>query len=416
MAQGDRLLYQGAVGMADRGWGLANTPDTRFRIASVSKQVTAALVLRLVEDGLIDLDAPIAAYLPNGPAFKDRVTVHHMLTHTSGIPEGGGALLFEPGTGYRYSNPNYSTLARVVEAVTGRRYADALREHVLAPLGLAGIQTAYDGEVVERLARGYARTPFGYTEEDPFLDGHPYGSGELAATVGELFRWTRALHRTEPFRDAATLDLMRRPHAHAGTHPIGDYGYGLMVLTAASDSSIVYLHDVRHGPFISDVRYYPDGDYTVVAVGNAEGNETAVTVDIATGLADLLLGCMPALPRRPIAFDVAAAAEAEGVEVAVARYRQLACDERFDVGEDQLNALGYAYVSRGDLATALRLFELNVEAYPEAPNPRDRLAETALALGDTARAAAEYRRALALDPDYPNADGARAVLDRLGRQ
>ena len=415
IAQGDSVIYAGAVGMADREAGAANTVDTRFCIASVTKQFTAALVLQLVEDGLIDLDAPIATYLPDGPSYGNRVTVHHLLAQTSGVPEDGDALSFEPGTEYQYSNPNYGLLAEAVEAVTGQTYAEALRERLLVPLGLDGIRTAYEGVAVDGLARGYARTPFGYEEEDPFLDGRPYGSGELAATVGELFRWTRALHAAEPFEDAATLDRMRQPHADAGTHPLGPYayGYGLMIVEGGEGTPPVVMHDGRHGPFISDVRYLPETDHTIVALGNAEGNETAVTVDVATGLMDLLMGREPARPRRPVAFELGAVVEAEGAEAAVDRYCQLAGDERFAVDEDQLNTLGYDYVARGDLETALRLFELNVEAYPEAPNPRDSLGETALALGDTARAAAEYRRALALDPDYPNADGARAVLARI---
>lgn len=418
VAQGERILYDGAVGQADRAWGIANTPDTRFRIASVTKQFTAALVLQLVEEGLVDLHAPISTYLPESPEYGDRVTVHHLLAHTSGVPEEGADLLFVPGARYQYSNPNYTLLARIAEAVAGQLFAGALRDRLLAPLGLDGIQTAHYGEVVERLARGYARTPFGHREEDPFLDGHPYGSGELAATAGELLRWTRALHRAEPFENPATLDLMRRPHADAGRTPYGPYayGYGLMVLTMDADSSLVYMHDGRLGPFVSDVRYLPEGDYTVVALGNAEGGETAVTIDVANGLVDLLRGREAPQPKRPIAFEVGTVIEADGVEAAVARYRRLATadDSRFAFDEDALNGLGYAYLHRGDLATAVRLFELNVETYPEAPNPHDSLGETYLAHSDTARAVAHYRRALALDPDYPNAEAARSVLARIG--
>ena len=88
VAEGGELVYAVGVGDADKSWGIANTTETKFRIASLTKQFTAALVLRLVEDGAIDLDAPISTYLPDYPAAQaDRVTVHHLLSHTSGVPE-----------------------------------------------------------------------------------------------------------------------------------------------------------------------------------------------------------------------------------------------------------------------------------------------------------------------------------------
>ena len=436
VARGDRVLYEGAVGLADRTWGAEHTMDTRFRIASVTKQFTAALVLQLVEEGRVALDAPITDYLDYPVDPGDRITVHHLLTHTSGLPEGRELrgepslaaflstfpelpLRFEPGAGFAYSNPGYWLLGRIIEAETGQSYEAALRDRLLRPLGMNDSGSAPYGAVVDRLAEGYARTPFGFLEEDPFLDGrYIYAGGEMYSTAGDLFRWTRALHRGEPFRDAATRDLMRAPHAFESEtdSTTFSYGYGLFVLEETGGPALAYQHGGRHGPFVTMVRYLPQSDHTVVVLGNTDGHETREAVNLEAGLSDLLADREPEPPRRPVAFEVGATIEAEGVEAAVARYRQLAGDDRFAFDEDQLNALGYDYVGRGDLGTALRLFELNVEAYPEAPNPHDSLGETLLALGDAARAAASYRRALALDPNYPNAEGARAVLARLGAE
>jgi CubicO group peptidase (beta-lactamase class C family) len=434
VAEGDRVLYEGAVGLADRTWAVEHTSGTRFRIASVTKQFTAALVLQLVEEGLVDLDAPITRYLPDYPADPgDRITVHHLLSHTSGVPEGRSLrgepsiadflskfpdlpLLFEPGDSFSYSNPGYWLLGQIIEAETGQSYQDALRDRLLQPLGMDDSGSAPYGVVVDRLAEGYARTAFGFLEEDPFLDGrYIYAGGEMYATARDLFRWTRALHRAEPFRTAATLDLMLAPHVLESERDSTTYayGYGLFIHESKAGPVLAYQHGGRHGPFVSMVRYLPQSNHTVIVLGNTDGHETRETVNLEAGLSNLLAGLEPAAPQRPIAFEVGAMVEAEGVEAAVARYRQLVGDDRFAFDEDQLNTLGYAYVGRGEFATALRLFELNVEAYPDAPNPHDSLGETLLALGDTARAAASYRRALALDPDYPNADGARSVLAQL---
>jgi CubicO group peptidase (beta-lactamase class C family) len=308
VARGDSVLYAAGFGHADREENVPNTSNTRFRIASVTKQFTAALVLQLVEEGRVALDAPITTYLSSAPAAPG-VTTHHLLTHTSGIPEGRAlrdrdlllseylsrlgelSATAEPGERYAYSNPNYHLLGLLVEAVTGRPYADALRERLLTPLGLADTGVAYAGDAVEGLAEGYARTAFGYRPESPFDDApHTYAAGAMYSTVHDLFRWTRALHRGEPFRDPATLALMLRPHVGAHPHPSGPtaYGYGITLLTSRADSSVVYMHDGRHGPFVSDLRYLSNGDYTVVTLGNADGNETTVTVDVANALVRLL--------------------------------------------------------------------------------------------------------------------------------
>lgn len=320
VARGDSVLYAAGFGQADRARSIPNTADTRFRIASVTKQFTAALILQLVEEGRVELDAPITTYLPNYPQEPgERVTVHHLLSHTSGLAEGrhlrdpgvpldtflvrlyGLPLGFEPGTRYEYSNPNYHLLGLIVEAVTGQPYAEALRGRILDPLGMENTGVAYYGEAVDGLAQGYARTPSGHEVESPFLDApHTYAAGAMYSTVRDLHRWTRALHGGAPFRDVSTRDLMLRPHAEAGRHPSGTYayGYGIMVLTSPPDSARVYLHDGRHGPFVSDLRYLADGGYTVVALGNADGDETAFTVDVASGLVDLLRGRAVERPTR----------------------------------------------------------------------------------------------------------------------
>ena len=134
---------------------------------------------------------------------------------------------------------------------------------------------------------------------------------------------------------------------------------------------------------------------------------------LARSLALILYDQPVSLPKQPVGAALSQRIEAEGLDAAVAFYRTLRAgdDDGYDVGEDQLNALGYVYLERGDIETAVRLFELNVEAYPEASNPYDSLGEAVLAAGDTARATAHYQRSLDLNPAN---DNAREVLASLG--
>ena len=428
VAEGGEILYQRGVGEADRSWGVPNSPDTRFRIASLTKQFTAALVLQLVEAGEVALDAPVTRYLPDYPAAQgDRVTVHHLLSQTSGIPEhlglpgfedmkrrpyvpdsfltvfSGLPLDFEPGSQFSYSNSNYYLLGVIVEHVTGQPYADALRERLLAPLGLD--DTGYDdgAEVIDRMARGYRRVGAGF-EHAAYVDPSvPYAAGMMYSTARDLFRWTQALHRGAPFEHAETLTRMTTP-------VLGDYAYGLGVSTLPLGAPVRAIgHSGGIFGFSTFLLHLPDEDRTIVVLANAEDR----TQPLALDLARVLYGQPVEPPAQPIGPVLARLIDADGIEAAVARYREIRSgdDEAYDVGEDQLNALGYLYLGRGDVGAAVRLFELNVEMYPEAWNPHDSLGEAYLAAGDRDRAVASYRRALTLNP---GSESSIDALDRLG--
>ena len=429
VAEAGEVVYAKGVGEADKSWGTPNTTETKFRIGSLTKQFTAALVLQLVEAGQIDLDAPISTYLPDYPVAQgDRVTVHHLLSHTSGVPEhtnqpdmnevmrrayapgdflalfSDRPLDFEPGSRFSYSNSGYYLLGVIVERVTGQTYGAALRERLLAPLGLG--DTGYDPfpEILPSMARGYTRTALGF-ENAPYIDTSvPYAAGMMVSTAPDLFRWTQALHRAEPFRSAATLDRMLTP-------ALDDYGYGIGVSTLPIGGQEVraVAHSGGIPGFSTMLIHLPERDQTIVVLDNTQGSAGA----LARSLALLLYDQPVALPKQPVGLAMAQRIEAEGVDAAVAFYQDVRAggDEGFETGEDQLNGLGYTYLERGDVATAVRLFRLNVEAYPEAWNPHDSLGEALLAAGDTARAVASYQRSLALNPANENG---RDVLAGLG--
>ena len=201
VAHQEEVLYQQAFGLANREWNVANTPDTKFDIASLSKQFTAALVLQLVAEGQMHLDSTISAYYPAyRPDVGRRVTIHQLLTHQSGIPNytnlpyvwsdslalpytseqlvekfGSGDLEFEPGTRYQYNNTGYYLLSLLIEAVTGQPFVTVLQERILIPLGLQ--QTGVDdrAQVLERRAYGYDKTTRGFLQCHTYAHGQPSG-------------------------------------------------------------------------------------------------------------------------------------------------------------------------------------------------------------------------------------------------
>ena len=259
VAVGDRPVYHAAFGLADRAWNVPNDPAARFQIASVSKSFTAFLVLRLVQDGVVTLDAPLSTYLPDFPG-GDRITLHHLLSHTSGVPhyEGLGAVgltveafrpvaytpaalvalvgrmppASAPGDAFHYSSFGYALLGAAVEAATGTSYADALARYVTGPLGLRDTGYEPGAGVVDWLAEGYEPASGGTTGQGvvraPYR--HPsnaYAGGGLYSSAPDLLKWSLALHDSTAL-DPSLSRLMRTDHA-AGLSDGVSYGYGLAI-------------------------------------------------------------------------------------------------------------------------------------------------------------------------------------------
>ena len=181
VAENGAVIYKKGFGDANMEWGVANTPATKFRIGSVTKQFTATLILQLMEEGKISLDGTISDYLPGyPPAQGDKVTIHHLLTHTSGIPSYTGLpgfmqentrdpyapdsfltffssldFEFEPGSQWRYNNSGYFLLGAIIEKVTGKAYDEVLRERILDPLGLHNTGYEHNNDIIQNFASGH---------------------------------------------------------------------------------------------------------------------------------------------------------------------------------------------------------------------------------------------------------------------
>jgi CubicO group peptidase (beta-lactamase class C family) len=185
VAKGPDILLDKGYGKAVMEWNIPDSPDVKFRIGSMTKQFTAALVLLVQEDGKLSVNDPIRKYLPESPATWDKITIADLLHHTSGVPNfifdkryfewrmashtpaeemdlfKDKPLNFQPGTQWQYSNSNYTLLGVILEAVTGRRYVDLLHERILAPLGMKDSGLDEDDLILPGRAEGYQPGPKG---------------------------------------------------------------------------------------------------------------------------------------------------------------------------------------------------------------------------------------------------------------
>ena len=431
VVDGREVILLQAFGLSDFTRNIGNEPTTRFRIASLTKQLTAALVLDLAEDGLVDLDAPIRTYIGEYPSPQgDRVTLHHLLDHTSGIPSytdlagflddraetplSPGEIValtweeplsFEPGTGWSYSNTGYVLLGWIVERVTGQTYASALGERILAPLGLA--ETGYDrfASPPDGHAAGFTRTLARTTPARPIDPSLPFSAGMLYSTASDLYRWSRGLagwDRDAFPLDPATVEKMLTPEF--------GYGYGIRVdeRSIGRDQSVRTLgHTGGIFGFTSVMRVFPDHGRMIILLDN-----TSSDLDpIADGLTNLLWGLEAVPPKPSIAERLLPIVRSAGVAPAVERFRdwRVSRPDQYEYGPGELMRLAGVFRDEGDVATAVALLDAEAEAFAGGPMIRFALAELYAELGDTARAIPQLETALAGMPGEPRL--IRALLD-----
>ena len=213
--------------MADLEKKIAATPQTNYRLASVTKQFTATAILLLYQDSKLSLDDRIKRWLPSLPAALDSVTIRQLLTHTSGIIdyedvippgtttqphdadvlrllESQDSTYFKPGTKYQYSNSGYALLALIVERVSGKSFATFLHDRIFAPLGMNHTVAFENGiSTVSNRAFGYTMKDSAWTRKDQSTTSAVLGDGGIYSSIDDLVRWDAALYDSRLLNDAS---------------------------------------------------------------------------------------------------------------------------------------------------------------------------------------------------------------------
>lgn len=284
VARGGKVLASGSYGMASLEDDVPNTRQTKFHLASVTKQFTATAIMMLQERGRLSVQDPVCKYVPDCPGAWRAVTLHHLLTMSSGVPNftdfpdwlqtralpstltdaiarfKDKPLDFQPGEKYNYSNSGYVLLAYVIEKVSGRTYEGFLRENIFAPLGMWN--TGYDDNkvVLKRRAVGYSREGIRLVRAPYLSMGVVKGAGGLYSTVDDLFLWDQALYAGKLI-SKKSLDAMFTIYQ-------GDYGYGWHVDKQFNRRRVFYA-GVQIGYKPSIDRYVDDG-VTVILLNNSD--------------------------------------------------------------------------------------------------------------------------------------------------
>ena len=316
VARGARVIFSKGYGSADLEWNVPNAPDTKFRLGSVTKQFTAASILLLEEHGKLSVQDPVKKYVPNAPPAWDKITIFHLLTHTSGIPNftdfpdyrrlepfattaeelvarfRDKPLDFQPGERWSYSNSGFVLLTYVIERVTGQPYATFVHDNILAPLGMK--ESGYDSnsEIIPHRASGYVFENNQYANAGYINMTVPQGAGALYSTTEDLLKWEQGLFGGKVLTPAS-LKKMTTPFKN-------NYAFGLEV--DSSSGHRVIQHGGGIEGFNTVVSYYPDDQLAVIVLANVNG---AAPGQIAPKLAALARGEQVTLAseRKAITLD-----------------------------------------------------------------------------------------------------------------
>lgn len=294
IVQNGRTLLAKGYGYADLENDVAAAPHTVYRIGSVTKQFTAAAIMRLKEQGKLSLDDTLQTFFPNYPAQGHRVTVRNLLNHTSGIrsytsmgpkwqrllrldmaPDSMLALFapepfdFKPGDQWRYDNSGFFLLGMIIEKLSGKTYGQYLQDEFFTPLQLTGTTYCEQAPIIKHRAQGYAPRPDGrFINAQPLSMTQPYAAGSLCSTVTDLAAWAIALSSGKVVSPASYKE-MTTPDTLNNGKPL-TYGFGLGTGMLGGHRQV--SHNGGINGFISELHHYPDDSLITVVLTNVEGN------------------------------------------------------------------------------------------------------------------------------------------------
>jgi CubicO group peptidase (beta-lactamase class C family) len=441
VAKQGEVIYHKSFGIGNIDPEIPLQLDSQFRLASVSKPFTAMAIMILKERGILDYSEPISKYLPELP-YRG-VSIRHLLTHTSGIPdytylferywdpghttftekeyadnddvismfvEHHPELRFDPGEQYSYSNTGYVFLASIVERASGVPFQQFLKDNIFTPLGMSNtlLYSAIRDDPMEGRVIGYRTALNGsdHVRNDFHYMSGISGDGAIYSTTGDLFRWDQGLY-TEKLVSQATLEEAFTPYIlTSGAESQYGLGWGI-------DTSLVGRKVVTHGGGWIAARTWlfreiEDNNCIIVLTNHTSRHIYA----IREALQRILHG-KPYDPLKPgIADAISPVLEAKGVEAAISEYyvRKESSPDEYNFALWELNYLGNRLVELGRLKEAVEIFRLNAAQFPESYRVYSDLGEAFRLSGDSELAATHFRKSLELNPENRYA---RQKLDEI---
>lgn len=308
VAHRGKVIYEKAFGFADRELNVPNTIQTKFQIASVTKQFTAASILKLVEEGKLKLDDKLSRFYPDFPK-ADSISIHMLLSHTSGIknytdlpvfwekmalPVTKDSMIalfkkqpfdFSPGSKHSYSNSGYFLLGCIIEKTSGQSYSDYLYKNIFEKVGLKNTMVNRWDTILPNRAKGYESSKNGWKNTKFISMEGPYSAGAIISTPRDLYIWTKALFDKKIIPQGLLSKMI--------TAYKDNYGYGIVV--SSYRQHLLIYHEGGIPGFASFLASFPNDEIVVVCLSN---NEKTLTHRVAIALANIVLNNPVIVPYK----------------------------------------------------------------------------------------------------------------------
>ena len=315
VAKGDQILLNKGYGLANREWNIPNTPTTKYRIGSVTKQFTAAAILLLEEEGKLKVEDLVKTHWSEAPPAWDKVTIFHLLSHTSGIPSVTSLpdfktwrlldssaektteyvrdkpLEFPPGSEFHYSNSGYILLGYLIERISGQSYAEFLDQKVFTPLNMKDSGVDSDTAIIERRASGYTPGDDGPENASYTNMTFPHAAGALYSTTEDLLRWNQGLFGGK-LLSPESLKKMTTPFKD-------DYAFGIGVVKEKGRTLMAHSGGIEG--FNTNLSYFPDEKLTIAVLANLNGDAPD---ELTEQLSAVLHGETVVLPTERVEIKV----------------------------------------------------------------------------------------------------------------
>lgn len=434
VTQHGKVVFSKSYGPADFELGIANDRQTRFRIGSITKQFTALLIVQLAEKGLVSLDSSFSNYLPwYDKQVAGKITVRHLLSHSSGLenytqrpefypelayytgtPQEFGqkychykTLLFEPGTKFNYCNTDYYLLGLIIEAVTGKSYADVLRENILDKAGMknSGIDTL--SVILPKRAKGYEYTYEGYVNATPInMAISTYAAGAMYSTVDDLLRWQKALEDNTLLTEAGRKTFF--------TPVINNHALGLYINKMKNGKTAIG-HPGSINGFSSFMVRFKEDDIIVILLDNSATAKRGNLDNTSAGIYSIVMNESVVQPKMPVSVALTETYLQKGLQPTLQQYQQIKNDSAYNTGSSKvfLNNFGYMLLLKGRVKESLAVLKLAVEEAPQSANTLDSYAAALKADKQFGAAIDYYKKILVLDPGNKNAEEEIQALQQM---
>ena len=416
-----KILLHKEYGWADFDSKTHLTKDAPFYIASVSKQFTTMAIMMLKERGLLKYDNLLADYFSDFPNYAKKITIRHLMTNTSGVPNNFDLGLnhdgmtnqdvfdvlvkqkrldFKPGTNYKYSNSGFILLAMIVEKITEMRFSKFVDEYIFKPLGMNNSYVQdHTKTPTPKMVNGHDE--FGLLFNNPFFMN---GAGGIYSTTYDLSVWDEALYTDKLVSQKSIREAYRIPALPKERKT--NYGFGWRIVNKNGNNCV--FHTGGLAGYVSFIFRDLTNRHTIIFTANQTGFDLGAIADALTGI---LYEKDYSYPKIPISMPLNKLIKMEQYEKILDKYESLKGDSTTYIQtEDDLNEIGYALMHLEQYQLANKVFEQNIQAYPQSWNPYDSYAESFLKLDDLKKAKMYYQKSIELNNKVKNK---RKAFDKL---